>query len=166
VDARFAGLLEAAPDAMVRMRMRSNASASSHEPAAEGSLPSGTETILLVDDEPLVCDLTARFLRLHGYNILEAHSASEALAIQAEREGAIDLLLTDVMMPVMGGEELARRIRQNWPDTKVLYMSGYTHATILDRGVLKSNVALLTKPFSLSALAHKVREVLNNGTTQ
>jgi PAS domain S-box-containing protein len=124
-------------------------------------LPSGTETILLVDDEPMVRDIAARILRSQGYRVLEASNGADALHIQSDWEGSIDLLVTDVVMPLMGGKELAQRLQQSRPDIKVLYMSGYTHNVILRQGVLKPDVALITKPFTSSDLGKKVREVLN-----
>lgn len=126
-------------------------------------LPSGTETVLLVDDEPMVRDIAAKVLRSHGYQVLEASNGVDALHIQSEWKGAIDLLVTDVVMPLMGGNELAQRLQQSRPDLKVLYMSGYTHNVILKQGVLKPDVALLTKPFISSDLLKKVHEALHAG---
>jgi len=131
------------------------------EVLAPEHLPSGTETILLVDDEPMVRDIAARVLRSQGYRVLEASNAAEALHVQDKWEGAIDLLLTDVVMPLMGGKELSQRLQQLCPGIKVLYMSGYTHNVILHQGILKPDVALITKPFTSSGLVKRVREVLN-----
>lgn len=135
-------------------------------PVIEEAIPqdeftSGTETIMLVDDEPMVRDIAARVLRSQGYRVLEASNGAEALHIQSEWEGNIDLLVTDVVMPLMGGKELAQRLQQSRPDLKVLYMSGYTQNVILQQGVLKPDVVLITKPFTSSDLMKKVYEVLN-----
>ena len=123
-------------------------------------LPEGTETVLLVDDEPMVRDIAARTLRAQGYRVLEASNGAEALHLQSEWKGEIDLLLTDVVMPLMGGKELAQRLQELHPNLKVLYMSGYTQNVVLQQGVLKPGILLLTKPFTASGLFQKVREAL------
>ena len=126
------------------------------------SLPRGNETILLVEDEPLVRDLAHRFLSEHGYTILEAADGEEALRAAQEHAGKrIHLLLTDVVMPQMGGKELADRLRRLRPSIKVLYTSGYTDEAIVHHGVLDPGTHFLQKPFSPKTLLHKVREVLD-----
>lgn len=126
------------------------------------SLPRGNETILLVEDEPLVRDLAHRFLTEHGYTILEAADGEEALRAAQEHAGKrIHLLLTDVVMPQMGGKELADRLRRLRPSIKVLYTSGYTDEAIVHHGVLDPGTHFLQKPFSPKTLLHKVREVLD-----
>ncbi len=141
-----------------------------------GSAPTGSATILLVDDEPMVRDAAARILRKYGYDVLEASNGVEALNIWsglADREstagssrgvgrGKIDLLLTDIVMPMMGGKELAQRILQADPDLRVLYMSGYTQNVISQSGVLKPGIALLPKPFSSATLLQKIDEVIHS----
>jgi len=123
-------------------------------------LPSGTETVLVVDDEPMVRDITSSILRTWGYRVLEASSGVEALHLQRESMAQIDLLITDVVMPHMGGKELAQNLQAVFPALKVLYMSGYTQNVILQQGVLKPDVVLLTKPFASRSLFEKVREAL------
>jgi CheY-like chemotaxis protein len=121
----------------------------------------GTETILLVEDEDAVRELARTVLESHGYSVIEAVSAEEAQALAAKRGGKIDLLLTDVVMPAMSGRDLARRISAQSPQTRVLYMSGYTDNVIAQGGVLEAGMSFLQKPFSPRALAAKVREVLD-----
>ena len=122
----------------------------------------GRETILLVEDEPAVRTLTARILRLRGYTVVEAQNGEEALRVAASnRAGRIDLLLTDLVMPQLGGEELAARFRELCPATRVLFMSGYADSESFRTRVNGQEVAFLEKPFSPSALARKVREVLD-----
>jgi len=127
-----------------------------------GYLPRGKETVLLVEDEPLVRSLAARVLRQQGYNVLEAPDGAEGMAIAREHAGEeVHLLLTDVVMPKMGGKELADRLKSLWPDIKVLFTSGYTYNAITQHGLLDREMAFLEKPFSISGLIRKVREVLD-----
>lgn len=126
-----------------------------------GSLPRGAETVLVVEDEPAVRELTARVLRGAGYTVLEAPGGEEALKWVESHRGAIHLLLTDAVMAGMSGRELAERIEATRPGTKVVYMSGYTDNAIVRHGLLEPGVALLQKPFTPIALARKVREVLD-----
>jgi two-component system, cell cycle sensor histidine kinase and response regulator CckA len=125
-------------------------------------LPSGTETILLVEDDPALREMAATLLRRLGYTVFTAANGVEALSLKHERNtGHVDLLFTDVVMPHMSGKELADRVRVLYPHTKILFTSAYTENAIVHQGVLDKGVALLQKPFTPSALAHKVREVLN-----
>ena len=127
-----------------------------------GYMPKGNETVLLVEDEPLVRGLAIRVLRGHGYNILEAANGIEALNVfQEHAVEKIHLLLTDVVMPQMGGKELADRLKKLRPSIKVLFTSGYTDQAIVQRGLLNLDFAFLEKPFSPSGLVRKVREVLD-----
>ena len=127
-----------------------------------GYLPKGKETVLLVEDEPLVRSLAARVLRQQGYNILEAPDGAEGMAIAREHASEeVHLLLADVVMPKMGGKELADRLKSLWPDIKVLFTSGYTYNAIIQHGLLDREMAFLEKPFSISGLVRKVREVLD-----
>ena len=121
----------------------------------------GHETILLVEDEEMVCKLVQAALEDKGYTILEAHYASEALAIVNQYPGTIDLLMTDVVMPQMSGRELAERLVALRSELKVLFTSGYTDDSVVRHGLLTAEVEFLPKPFSPRALAHKVREVLD-----
>lgn len=121
----------------------------------------GSETILLVEDEDVVRDLVRKMLEQGGYTILEARDGREALSLSKEHVAGIDLLLTDVVMPGMNGRELAERIWFTRPDTKVLYISGYTDLRVFDPEVLDSGSAFLHKPFTYAELAGKVREILD-----
>jgi PAS domain S-box-containing protein len=128
----------------------------------EKSLAGGNETILLVEDEALVRGLAVRVLRKQGYHLLEASNGSEALRIAEKRVGEdIHLILTDVVMPGMIGRELAERLHSLFPKMKVLYMSGYTNSAIVHHGILEEGMNFIQKPFTLEALAGKVREVLD-----
>ena len=126
------------------------------------SLPRGTETVLLVEDESSVRDLANRLLKQQGYTVLEAANGEEALRLVRENMGErIHLLLTDVVMPQIGGRELVDKLKIFRPDLKVLYTSGYTDYAIVHHGVLDSGTHFLQKPFSLKTLSRKVREVLD-----
>jgi PAS domain S-box-containing protein len=130
---------------------------------ARAQLPRGTETVLLAEDEEAVRSLVARTLRAQGYTVLEATNGAEALAIVEQRAGApIQLLLTDMIMPRVGGYELAQRVRQHLPSIRVLLMSGYTDNAAMQSGALDSQTAFLQKPFTPTALAHSVREALDS----
>ena len=121
---------------------------------------SGGETILVVEDEKAVRDLTVRILQQLGYTILTASSGADALEISGAHAGHIDLLLTDVVMPNMSGRQLADQLQVSRPDTKVLFLSGYTENTVVHHGVLDAGVDFLPKPFSRENLSKKLREVL------
>jgi PAS domain S-box-containing protein len=126
------------------------------------SFPAGSETVLLVEDEPSVRDLANRLLKQQGYRVLEAAAGEEALRLARETNGEkIHLLLTDVVLPQMGGKELADQLKMFRPDLKVLYTSGYTDYAIVHQGVLDSGTHFLQKPYSLKTLSRKVREVLD-----
>jgi len=131
-----------------------------HEPAS-ATLLGGSETILLVEDEDLVRDLERQLLEECGYTVLEARDAQRALDLAASHGGPIDLLLTDVVMPGLGGRELVERLTPDRPRMKVLYSSGYADDAVVRHGVLEAEVEFLAKPFTPSALAAKVREVLD-----
>jgi two-component system, cell cycle sensor histidine kinase and response regulator CckA len=127
---------------------------------APSSSPHGTETILLAEDEDGVRSLTREVLEKFGYTVLEAANGEEALALAGSHQGPLDLLLSDVVMPRMGGPELAQVLLRDRPALKVLYMSGYTEHPMVRRGVVDSGVAFLQKPFTPSILITRVREVL------
>ena len=121
------------------------------------------ETILVAEDEPAVRALTCRILRKRGYHVLEAKDGTEAVEVASNYQGTINLLVTDVIMPNVGGRELSERLARLRPQVKVLFMSGYTDDQLLQRGVLQSGSGnFLEKPFTPDALARKVREVLDS----
>lgn len=120
----------------------------------------GQETVLVVEDEESIRNLACAVLRGYGYPVLPACDGEDALRVAGEHEGEISLLLTDVVMPKMGGRDLYDRIRQQHPEIKVLYMSGYTDNAIVHHRVLDPGTAFLQKPFSPISLARKVKEVL------
>jgi CheY-like chemotaxis protein len=124
-------------------------------------LPQGTETILLVEDADPVRALAREVLQRSGYTILEARHGLEALVVAEQFKGKIDLLVTDVVMPQMGGPELAKLLRDARPGTKVLYLSGYTDDAVFRHGLLEGETAFVQKPFAMAVLARKVREVLD-----
>jgi CheY-like chemotaxis protein len=121
----------------------------------------GTETILLAEDEANLRYLARQFLEKQGYKVIEAADGAAAMQIAVAHDGVIHLLLTDVIMPGMNGRELAQRISEIRPQTKVLYMSGYTENVIGHNGTLDVGVQLLQKPFTLRDLRNKVREILD-----
>ncbi len=126
------------------------------------SMPRGTETILLAEDEILVRELAARTLREQGYTVLEAANGEKALRlVQMHPELEIHLLLTDMVMPLLGGKELANRLLAIRPNIKVLFTSGYTDDAIVYHGMLDADNVFLQRPFTPSILARKVREVLD-----
>jgi CheY-like chemotaxis protein len=125
--------------------------------------PRGSETILLVEDADWVRTLARQVLERSGYRVVEAESAAEAIRlIETNRNGTkIDLVLTDVIMPGMSGNDMSKQLLATRPDLPVLYMSGYTDDTIVQHGVLEPGINFIQKPFSPDALALKVREVLD-----
>jgi CheY-like chemotaxis protein len=125
-------------------------------------LPRGTETILLVEDDPALRDMASTLLRRLGYKVLAAANGIEALSLKQQRGvGHMDLLFTDIVMPHMSGKELSERVRVLFPHTRILFTSAYTENAVTRQGVLDKGAALLPKPFTPSALAFKVREVLD-----
>jgi PAS domain S-box-containing protein len=121
----------------------------------------GTETILLVEDEDQVRTVARGILQRHGYHVLDARNAGEALLLCEKHAGQIHLLLSDVVMPQMSGPELANRLGALRPTMKVLFMSGYTDDSIVRHGALTSNIAFLQKPLTPSSLTRRVRDVLD-----
>ena len=131
------------------------------EPALAGA-PSGHETILVVEDEPQLRDLTRQFLETHGYTVLVAEHGAAALEVARRHQGPIHLLLTDIIMPVMNGRELAQRMSVFSPKTRILFMSGYTENFVWRDDMIENSAHFLQKPFTLDALTRKVREVLES----
>jgi len=125
-------------------------------------LPSGTETILLVEDEELVRNLSREILETCGYTVIEARNGLEALEVCENGGCKIDLLMTDVVMPQMGGRELAEKLTEKLPNLQILFTSGYTDDGMARHGgVTETSTNFIQKPFTFDALAHKVRELLN-----
>lgn len=121
----------------------------------------GAETVLVVDDDPSVLRVASKVLRRADYEVLEAGGGAEALEIAEQRGGRIDLLLTDVVMPGMGGRQLAQEMTRRYPDVRVLFMSAYTEDEVILQGVRVAEVNFIAKPFTVEGLRAKVREVLS-----
>ncbi|HEY2822105.1 MAG TPA: ATP-binding protein [Candidatus Acidoferrum sp.] len=127
-----------------------------------GGIPRGSETVLVVEDEPVLRKMIVDFLESTGYKVLNAESASEAVGHVQLFPGTIDLVLTDIVMTDMNGADLARFLCALRPELRVLYMSGYSDGALGDKFVLPKDVAFLQKPFSRVKLAHKLREILDS----
>ncbi len=127
---------------------------------AEKPPSNGCETVLLVEDETTVRQATLEFLNLRGYNVLEAKDGEDALQVSANYQERIDLMITDVIMPRMGGAKLAERLAVDRPSMKVLFVSGYAEKAALRQGAIDVTTRFLQKPFSLKTLASKIREIL------
>jgi PAS domain S-box-containing protein len=125
-------------------------------------LAQGAETILLVEDEHSVRRLAREILEMNGYTVFEAARGSESIEICENEREAIDMMLTDVVMPGMSGPELAAYLAPARPDLKVLYLSGYSDRAVINHGMLASGTAFLQKPFTPASLLNKVREILNS----
>jgi two-component system cell cycle sensor histidine kinase/response regulator CckA len=132
------------------------------QPALSGSIR-GNETILLVEDEDALRRLARRILERHGYHVVESRNGREALEQATAYEGAIHLVLTDVIMPEMSGRVLVERLRAVRPTTAVLYMSGYTDDDVLRRGLFDPGSRFVQKPFVPEELLRVVREMLDEG---
>jgi DNA-binding response OmpR family regulator len=124
---------------------------------ARSKLPTGTETVLLVEDEHALRGVARACLESKGYNVLDAQDGTTALELASCFPGPIQLLLTDVILPDISGRALAK----TRPDTRVLYTSGYTDEILGENGVLRAGIVLLQKPFTIESLLLKVREVLD-----
>jgi len=125
-------------------------------------VPRGSETVLLVEDEPLVRQIAENALTDQGYHVLEAENGEEALRVASgHNSDEIALVLTDVVMPRMGGRELTEKLRERRPGIRVLYMSGYAASTIDEQDVIEPGTAFLRKPFTLADMLRKVRDVLD-----
>jgi PAS domain S-box-containing protein len=122
----------------------------------------GSETILLVEDERVVRGLALHALESRGYKVLSAIDGKDAMRVVAEYRGAIDLLVADVVMPRMGGRELAATLRPQFPKMKVLYTSGYTDDAVVRHGILRKEVSFLQKPYTPVSITRKIRAVLDD----
>ncbi len=131
-------------------------------PSATPTPVGGNETVLVVEDDGMVRSLAIRLLKRAGYRVLAAGSATDALLTAQQHEGPIELLLTDVVMPIMNGRDLAVRLTQLRPLIKVLFTSGYTQSVIAHHGVLDEGVQFVAKPYSFDTLSRRVREVLDH----
>ena len=128
---------------------------------APQELLQGSETVLIVEDDKAVRNFSKKVLKRSGYNILEAQDGEEALMLSKAHEGHIDLLLTDMVMPKMSGKDLADRLLALRPETKVLFMSGYTDNAIIRHGTLEPDANFLQKPFTPEILTQRIRKVLD-----
>ncbi len=133
------------------------------EQGADTASLSGAETILVAEDEDGVRELLRKVLTEFGYTVVTARHGRDALMLAGERAGAIDLLVTDIVMPEMSGRELAETLTDRSPDLKVLYISGYTDDEVLQRGVRGRDIPLMRKPFAAEELVRKVRAILDGG---
>ena len=125
-------------------------------------LPRGSESILVVEDDILVRSFILRIMREQGYRVLEASNGEEAMLLaEQQKDGPIHLVITDMVMPRLGGRELSDRLKGRWPKMRVIFTSGYTENMSLHQGMLQSGEGFLQKPFSPMALANKMREVLD-----
>jgi DNA-binding NtrC family response regulator len=130
-------------------------------PAERPGTPGGQETVLLVEDEDALRELYRQLLMRYGYRVLHARTGPEALSVADAHPGPVHLLLTDVVMPMMSGREVADILQGRRPEMRVLYMSGYTSDDMLRHGVSEAAVAFIQKPMTPAALARKVRDVLD-----
>ena len=138
-----------------------NGTEAAPEKKAPGDRPTGAETILLVEDNEAVLDLSKSMIEMLGYTVLASDAPARAITLAATYPGDIDLLITDIIMPEMNGRELVENLHRIRPGLKSLYMSGYTANVISDRGILEENVNFIQKPFGIDDLAQKVRQVLD-----
>lgn len=122
---------------------------------------SGTETILLVEDDTAVQGIVEQTLTNYGYNVLTANNGEEGLFLYSRKKDVIDLILTDVIMPFMGGKELSEKLLEKTPELKIIFFSGYTDNSIINHGILHDKIEFLQKPFSSADLVNKVRMVLD-----
>jgi CheY-like chemotaxis protein len=131
------------------------------EEKAPETVVRGTETVLLVEDEDLVRNMSRQMLEDCGYRVIEARNGIEALSVFESQNQQIDLLLTDVVMPQMGGRELAEILAERHPRIRLLYTSGYTDDAIIRQGTITEDMNFIQKPFTFESLAKKVRELLD-----
>lgn len=127
----------------------------------DSARPEASGTILLVEDSDALREITKAFLQIAGYSVLEARNGADALGLAREFKSAIHLLLTDVVMPGMSGLDLAKSLCAFHPESRLLFMSGYTETGIPKHGMPDKAIHFLTKPFSRQSLTMKVREILD-----
>jgi two-component system cell cycle sensor histidine kinase/response regulator CckA len=131
-------------------------------PASKATMPRGTETVLVVEDDAAVRAMTRNILQRCGYTVLDAGDGREAMQLLEGHDGHIDLLVSDVVMPNLGGRQLAETVIKSRPGIKVLFLSGHTDDAVVRHGIQGAEFAFLQKPFTPSALAMKVRETLDH----
>jgi CheY-like chemotaxis protein len=136
----------------------------SNTPKPTAELPVGTETVLLSEDEQDVREIAREFLESGGYTVIEAKNGKEAMELAAQHGGKIDLLVTDMVMPGMTGQELAVRLQREYPGLAVVFMSGYSEHAATEMANADPSVRLMTKPFSRAAMLRTVREILQMQT--
>jgi CheY-like chemotaxis protein len=120
----------------------------------------GNETILLVEDDDSVREVTTSALREYGYKVIPASNGEEAIRVYEEHKGKFDMLLTDVVMPLMSGRELAEKLSEKDSKLKILYFSGYTDDSIVRHGILSEGMQFIQKPYSHTELAKKIRSII------
>ena len=126
------------------------------------SPPEGNETLLIVDDDKSILNLIMDTLQPLGYNLIDATCAEEVLEFIERSDSKFDLLLTDMVMPGMNGRDLAKSVKEKYPETKVIFMSGYTSDMVANQGVLQAGEIFIQKPLSPMSLAGKIRQVLDS----
>jgi len=131
------------------------------KPAVTSAIAKGTETIFLVEDEPMVGRLLVEFLEICGYKVIQAHDGQEALDICEKGDCDFQMLITDVVMPNMGGRVLSGQVRRKFPNVPILFMSGYTDENLVRGALALSHTSFIQKPFAFDTLVHKVREMLD-----
>jgi two-component system cell cycle sensor histidine kinase/response regulator CckA len=133
-----------------------------HDTDVNGQVVGGTETVLLVEDDAAVRELAALTLRARGYTVMEAANGNDAVQLAGQHNGKIDLALTDVVMPILGGKEMAQVLRLSRPAIKILFTSGYTEEVIGELGIARRGLHFLQKPYLPAALVRHVRKVLDS----
>ena len=131
------------------------------EPAPRGPVGAIHETVMLVEDDALLRDVVGRGLAELGYRVLPASDGEDALTVAARHAGRIDLVISDVLMPRLSGLPLRERIRPLHPEARILFVSGYAENIVVRHGLIEPGVALLAKPFTIDALAVRIRDVLD-----
>ena len=146
-------------------RLTKEAGAAKPVVTSEPETPRGIETLLLVEDETAVRQSTGEFLRLNGYTVIEAKDGEDALRVAKNHAGTIELMVTDVVMPRLGGTKLAAQLASTRPDMKVLFVSGYAESTVLRHGAIDVTNSFLQKPFGLKSMATKIRQILDTNVS-